>query len=42
MWATLPAVLTLLFAAIYLSDRARGGYRIERIHDAAHASARTS
>lgn len=42
LWATLPAVLTAIFAAIYLSDRARGGYRIERIQDTAHTSVRTS
>jgi len=32
MWAILPAVLAGVFLAIYLSDRARGGYRIESIH----------
>ena len=31
MWALLPAILTVIFLLIYLSDRARGGYRIERI-----------
>jgi MFS family permease len=31
MWALLPAILTVIFLFIYLSDRARGGYRIERI-----------
>ncbi|HEY6507439.1 MAG TPA: MFS transporter [Vicinamibacterales bacterium] len=31
IWAILPAVLTVVFAALYLRDRARGGYRIERL-----------
>jgi len=29
--AILPAVLIVIFAAVYLRDRARGGYRIEKI-----------
>jgi len=31
MWAILPAVLTVIFLLIYLADRAKGGYRIERL-----------
>jgi fucose permease len=31
IWAILPAVLALIFTALYLSDRVRGGYRVERI-----------
>jgi nitrate/nitrite transporter NarK len=31
IWAILPAVLALIFMALYLSDRVRGGYRVERI-----------
>jgi fucose permease len=31
IWAALPAALTLVFAAMYASDRARGGYRVERL-----------
>ena len=31
MWAALPAVLVAIFTAIYLMDRLRGGYRVERI-----------
>lgn len=38
MWAFLPAVLTLIFLLIYTADRARGGYRIERIDHPRHAS----
>ena len=30
-WATLPAILFGVFALIYLSDRATGGYRVERL-----------
>jgi MFS family permease len=30
-WAILPVVLTVIFAALYASDRARGGYRVERL-----------
>jgi len=39
-WAVLPAVLTVVFLAIHLSDRSRGGYRIERIEYARHAPPR--
>jgi len=35
IWAALPAALVLIFSAIYLSDRLKGGYRIERIGEAA-------
>jgi predicted MFS family arabinose efflux permease len=31
IWAALPIVLAVIFAGIYLSDRLRGGYRIEHI-----------
>jgi MFS family permease len=31
IWSALPVVLIVIFGAIYLADRARGGYRIERI-----------
>jgi len=31
IWAILPIVVALIFAAIFLSDRMRGGYRVERI-----------
>jgi len=31
IWAALPAVLVAIFTAIYLMDRLRGGYRVERI-----------
>jgi hypothetical protein len=27
----LPAILVVIFGSIYLSDKARGGYRVERI-----------
>ena len=30
-WATLPAILFGVCALIYLSDRATGGYRVERL-----------
>lgn len=35
IWAALPALLTLVFGLIYFSERARGGYRIEQIHESA-------
>ena len=31
IWAVLPAALVVIFTVIYLMDRMRGGYRIERI-----------
>jgi hypothetical protein len=31
IWATLPAILFVIFSAIYLSDKAKGGYRVEQI-----------
>jgi MFS family permease len=31
IWAILPVVVAAIFTGIYLSDRLRGGYRIERI-----------
>jgi hypothetical protein len=30
-WALLPASLFVIFGAIYLSDRARGGYKVEKL-----------
>jgi hypothetical protein len=30
-WALLPVVLIGIFGAIYLQDRARGGYAVERL-----------
>jgi len=30
-WAILPAIPFGVFALIYLSDRATGGYRVERL-----------
>ena len=35
IWAILPVVLCVIFALIHVSDKARGGYRIEQI-SAAH------
>lgn len=34
MWAILPATLTVIFFLIYLSDRTRGGYRVEDVRGA--------
>jgi len=34
IWAALPAALVVVFGGIYLADRMRGGYRVERIHGA--------
>ena len=31
IWAALPVGLTIIFTAMWLSDRMRGGYRVERI-----------
>jgi MFS family permease len=31
MWAILPAALTVIFLLLYLADRSKGGYRIERL-----------
>jgi fucose permease len=31
IWAVLPAALVVIFAAMYMADRVRGGYRVERI-----------
>jgi MFS family permease len=40
MWAILPAALTVIFLMIVLADRAKGGYRVERIgHHAPEPSA---
>ena len=33
IWAILPVGLTVIFTGLYLSDRLRGGYRVERIGD---------
>jgi hypothetical protein len=32
IWAVLPASIALIFTLIYGFDRARGGYRIEKLH----------
>ena len=41
IWAILPATLTVIFLLIVLADRAKGGYRVERIgHHAPEPSAR--
>jgi MFS family permease len=32
VWALLPVALFIIFGAIYLMDRAKGGYRVENIH----------
>jgi hypothetical protein len=31
IWAILPVGLAVIFTGIYLNDKLRGGYRIERI-----------
>ena len=31
IWSALPLLLVVIFGAIYLADRARGGYRVEKI-----------
>ena len=31
VWALLPCALLVVFGLIYLSDRAKGGYQVERI-----------
>jgi hypothetical protein len=31
IWAILPAVLFVVFGLVYLSDRARGGYKAEKL-----------
>ena len=31
LWALLPVALVAIFGAIYLRDKAAGGYRVERI-----------
>jgi fucose permease len=31
IWSALPLILILIFGAMYLYDRARGGYRVERL-----------
>jgi MFS family permease len=31
IWAVLPVGLAVIFAGIYLSDKMRGGYRVEQI-----------
>jgi fucose permease len=38
IWAALPAILVVIFAGLYLADRVRGGYRIERIAPRAPAA----
>jgi hypothetical protein len=31
IWATIPVALILIFGAIYMRDKASGGYRVEKI-----------
>ena len=31
LWAILPVALVAIFGAIYMRDKAAGGYRVERI-----------
>jgi MFS family permease len=38
IWAALPAMIIVIFTAIYLRDRVGGGYRIERISSQAGAA----
>src|SRR5262245_23875774 len=33
IWASLPFIVAAIFTAIYLTDRVRGGYRVEQIGD---------
>ena len=35
IWAILPVVVALIFTGMYLSDRLRGGYRVEHIGEKA-------
>jgi len=37
IWAVLPAVIFVVFLLVYLSDKARGGYKVEKIADAPNA-----
>ncbi len=37
IWASLPVVLAVIFALIYFSDKAKGGYKVEKIGDGAPA-----
>jgi len=38
IWAILPVVVAVIFTGIYLSDRLRGGYRVEQIGEKAPAA----
>jgi hypothetical protein len=31
IWSALPLVLVAIFGAIYLYDRSRGGYKVEKL-----------
>ena len=31
IWSGLPILLVFIFGAIYMADKARGGYRVEKI-----------
>jgi MFS family permease len=31
LWAILPAIITVVFLLLYLSDRAKGGYKVEKL-----------
>jgi hypothetical protein len=31
MWAILPVAICVIFAMIHVSDKARGGYRVEQL-----------
>jgi hypothetical protein len=35
-WAALPVVLCIVFAVVYLNDKARGGYQVERLEGERH------
>ena len=35
IWASLPVVITIIFAVIYFIDKAKGGYKVEKIDGAA-------
>jgi len=39
IWAILPVIVAVIFTGIYLSDRLRGGYQIERIDNKTAAPA---
>ena len=31
LWAVLPVIITVVFLILYLSDRAKGGYKVEKL-----------